>query len=931
MRFLLALLSACWLATAAAEVAPVGADYEAALSAYNNDDVQTAVILLKNILQKHPDNLSAHVLLGKAYLKTGDAAGAEKELRIADRLGADPSLTTVAWARALKQQREYQEALGLADPERFPAVVQAQLLVVHGHIHLETRQPEAARDVFADAVRLQPEAIEPVLGQALAELQLGQVEQARGYVARALELDDGAADVWQVRASIEYAAGALEQALKYYGRALEYVPGHLAARMGRAGVYIDLERYASAVKDLETLREQHPYDPRANYMLAVAHGRLGNASEAQQALADAGQVLNQMPREQLVSDGASLLLSGLVNFSRGAWEEAYRDLSETVKLYPDQTSARKLLARIHVQREEYTQAIDVLEPLIMSGAADYQSLTMLGTALVKTGRYDKAERYLEQAMAHDNEGAEARMQHALVSLATGRDEQAMANLQELLDNGGLASSAGMTLVVLHLRRNDPQAAIRLAQQLLQQDPDDKRLRNLLGAAQLAAGRFTDARATFNAILEHDPKYMPARINLGKLAVRKENYQQARSIFEDILRTDPEHTLTLIEMARLERAMGQSEAAIAWLRKAVAHDRRSIDGALELVGLYLSLGRADAATEVATAISDEMEDSLPVLQALVRSHLAQGSADLARVNLDRMSKLAGFDSGWMFRIAQLQLQAKDEAAAMFSLRKALAERPEFLRAGVMLTELYLQGGKYILAMEQAQALQQANPDSSEGYRLAGDIHHARGEVEAALASYRAGLVREEDPRLVVAQYRVLLAQDRLQAGVALLEDWLQRRPQASLVRFALADGLLRLGDHARAAAAYETLVADGFNPPLVLNNLANTYLELGDDRALATARRAHALDPDSAMLNDTLGWILVNRGQSGEALPYLRHAHARAAGNPEIRYHIAVALQQQGRNREARREFQAALAGAATFPGRDDARMRLQALDHAADS
>ena len=51
--------------------------YEDALTRYEKKDIAGAIIQLKNALQADPNNLSVQLLLGKALLRSGEAAAAE--------------------------------------------------------------------------------------------------------------------------------------------------------------------------------------------------------------------------------------------------------------------------------------------------------------------------------------------------------------------------------------------------------------------------------------------------------------------------------------------------------------------------------------------------------------------------------------------------------------------------------------------------------------------------------------------------------------------------------------------------------------------------------------------------------------------------------------------------------------------------------------
>jgi tetratricopeptide (TPR) repeat protein len=105
--------------------------------------------------------------------------------------------------------------------------------------------------------------------------------------------------------------------------------------------------------------------------------------------------------------------------------------------------------------------------------------------------------------------------------------------------------------------------------------------------------------------------------------------------------------------------------------------------------------------------------------------------------------------------------------------------------------------------------------------------------------------------------------------------------------------LRNRRYADAIAQYEVLLALNPSSVLVLNNLANAYLYTNDARALATAEKAYSLAKDSPAVMDTLGWILVQRGDSKRSLELLGGALEKAPKSAGIRYHHAVALAKSG--------------------------------------
>ena len=99
----------------------------------------------------------------------------------------------------------------------------------------------------------------------------------------------------------------------------------------------------------------------------------------------------------------------------------------------------------------------------------------------------------------------------------------------------------------------------------------------------------------------------------------------------------------------------------------------------------------------------------------------------------------------------------------------------------------------------------------------------------------------------------------------------------------------------------------------------------DPRALEYFERSHKLKPDNAVTTHSLGWVLVEEGQLKRGLALLQEASRRSPHDPELRYHLAVALFRSGDKVQARRELEGLLADRKSFPSRDQAQELLKQM------
>lgn len=916
-------LNGLLIAVAAADAEAL---YERALGDYHQQAYADTVIHLKNLLQQDGAHLAGHVLLGKTYLELGDGAGAEKELSLARSFGADPALVRVPLARALMLQDRHQTLLERFVPAQSPAVTRFDLYLLRGQAQLELMRLPAAQTEFSAAQSLEPGRAEPLVGQATVALRQYRFGEADRLMKAAKELGPDNPEVWHLAGAIQHAQGALQPALLPYNRALELEPRHLAVRVARAGLYMDLQRNAEALRDIRYLRETYPLDPRPAYLQGVVLARQGDAQGAQAALREAADILERIPAELMGRHPPSLLLAGLVNYSLQKNEQAISFLSRYLQQMPGQVGARKLLGALLTERGDDEKALKILEPALALAANDPALLTMLGSVYARVGEHYKAAELLGRAVELQPDGIEARMQRATLNYVRGQRDQAMMELAEVFGAGQGEAQAGIMLSIIHLQRGEAEQGLAVARRLHASDPDNLTLRNLVAAALVENGQLDEARAQFQAILRTQPEFLPAQVNLGKLERASGRLAAARKRFTALAQAHPQQVEPLLELARVAQAEGDLETAIRWVNKAYDLAPDTITVVRYLSGLYLDTDAAQRAQELVRKHLRDAPEQLDLLERLGQTEIALRQRVAARSTFKNMSQLAGFDAARLVTVARYQIRLEDYGAAAWSLRKALEQAPDAFALQALMGEVELAQAKYAAAQQRAQRLQTQWPERTEGFLLLGDVHGRQGQHDKAAAAYAQALQRQPVEAIAV---RLGLAHQQAGDGaraIRFLEDWTARHGQHRLARLSLAELYLASGDLDAAGQRYQDLLETGGDHPRVLNNLAYISLRQGKADALDYARRAHALDPDNPATNDTLGWVLVRTGQPEAGLPYLREAHTRAAGHAEIRYHLGAALAALGREREARVELRAALAGEAAFDGREAARALLRELD-----
>ncbi|MGZ5260804.1 MAG: tetratricopeptide repeat protein, partial [Burkholderiales bacterium] len=322
-RAVLAGLLAAYLTSAAAATPQKAAGfYEDALRRFERQDTPGAIIQLKNALQQDRRMLPAHLLLGKALLKHGDLKGAEAAFEEALNQGVDRSEVVLPLGQIYIAVGRPEFVIDRIQATGLPTALQVEVLSMRGTAYIELGKTRLASQSFEDARALDPKSVTPLIAEIPMLLSLDQADRAKAFAAKAIDIAPNSGAAWNMHASVLHAALDLAGAIAAYDRALSLQPDLVDARVARAGLLIDLRRYADAEKDLDFLRKSAPSEPRAAYLRAVIAGYKGDEAAIGAALRDVVKLIDALPLAWLSSREQLLMVGALSHHGLGNWEKA---------------------------------------------------------------------------------------------------------------------------------------------------------------------------------------------------------------------------------------------------------------------------------------------------------------------------------------------------------------------------------------------------------------------------------------------------------------------------------------------------------------------------------------------------------------------------------------------------------------------------------
>jgi putative PEP-CTERM system TPR-repeat lipoprotein len=314
-----------------------------------------------------------------------------------------------------------------------------------------------------------------------------------------------------------------------------------------------------------------------------------------------------------------------------------------------------------------------------------------------------------------------------------------------------------------------------------------------------------------------------------------------------------------------------------------------------------------------------------LDLLGQAQLQNGDKDGALDSYSKLVALAPKSGNAYMRLASVRAMMGNFSAAEDDLKRAVALDPTLVPARMGLAQLAMKRQKPDEALAIVRAIQALPGQNAAGLALEGELYLAQNKPVPALAALEKSYAQNANADVLLKIAVAMRQAGKGKEAEARLLKWQQANPADLAVPMYLAEQSMGEKQNALAISRFEAILKRFPDNVVALNNLAILYQQEKDARALPTARKAAAAAPDNPAVLDTLGWMLVEQGNSKEAAPLLQKASTLAPNAADIRYHFAVALNNTGDKTTARKELEKLLAGKTPFGNIDAAKALLKTL------
>ncbi|MEO6277160.1 XrtA/PEP-CTERM system TPR-repeat protein PrsT [Roseateles sp.] len=903
----------------------------AAQKRFEQKDPAGAIIELKNLLQKHPENPTGRHLLGKALLEAGDMAGAEIELRRAWDLGAPRDVLAPLLAQTLLQSGQSRKLISefadqsLADPKAMSTLLQQLSLAYLTQGNLTEAKATAVR-----ALQLTPEDEGAVIVSVRTKLAAGFADEALTSLDGLLFRSPKAYKALQLKAEVLLARGKVGEAEPLLTQVLALDPNNYEARSLLVRLAFGRQDLDAAAKLIEGMPPAIAKKPQGRFLQAQLALARNDAAKARELSLPLLKLMpNYLPLLRLASGAHQQL---------GELAEAENLLNQALKLAPEEPGLRRQFASLQLQRRAPAKTLETLRPVLESGKADAETLLLAGKAQLMQGNFEAADQAFSAAARQRPD--DAKTQAALALTAIARDSalpgagggsgraKADAALNQLRELAAKDTGSNYDLMVVNalMRRQDLAGALVALDKLAPKMKDSPVPSALRGRIYLVRKDTAAAQAAFDAALKADASYLPAVLGLAAIDMQANRGDAAVKRLEDFIanqKGSPQARLALAELLVQTRAPVERVTEV--LNAAVREEPNEPGLRLALIDHQLRLGNMPAAAQAAQEAAAAQPLNPDLLERLARTQLASGDKAQAGKTYTRLTALAPARAhGWL-GLAQLRFMDKDYAAAEREVKRALEAEPASVIAQRLLIQLAIRQGRTDEALAALHERQKKFPQEAYALVVEADVELSRQRPEPALALLRKAAALPDPGDAAPRLFALLLATKKRDEALAFETQWQAAHPRDTVFRTAAADVTLARGDFDGALARYEALLAKHPDVIPLINNVAWLRSKAGKPGARELAERGLNLRPEDSALRDTYATVLANEKQFDKALSMQRQLIGDQPDQPTYKLNLAQILIQSGDKAAAKSELEGLAKLGPKFPQQKDVAALLKTL------
>ena len=558
--------------------------------------------LAKEVLQKNPNHIEGHILMGNVLFAQNHPHEALAELNHAIQLDTKRVESYLSLARFYmsvndggKAEETFQRAISVNGTS---ALAHSE----YGKFLAQSNRPDAAEAEFRKAVDAEPANRDARFVLASFYLVNKQFDKAEIAYKALAELDKYKPEGRAVLADFYSSIGRTDEAIAVYKEIVASSPDFIQGHYRLTEIMLMRGDTSGASVQIDQVLKKDEHDRQALMLRARIKMQNGQANELKAAVEDLKEVLKQEPNSR-----PGLYFMAEANFRLGQIDQARVFAGDLERNYPEYLPGKLMQVQINLAAGDpktalrlSTELLDKLGKAAPDKDTSPQMLAQLraktllarGSAAIQTGDTRKARQDFLAAKDAAPSQTEPYVDLAAVALAERKIDEAIAFYNSALAIDGANFNALNGLMNIYVSQGHTDQAHGRVDQALGAQPNNASLHFLKAQIYGFEKNAPGAESELRRALELDANYLPAYSALGALFVNTSQQERAITEYQKIVERRPDSAAAYTLIGMLEFSRQNYDAAADNYRKALVQDQNATFAANNLAWLYAVYGKGN---------------------------------------------------------------------------------------------------------------------------------------------------------------------------------------------------------------------------------------------------------------------------------------------------------------------------------------------------
>jgi len=575
--------------------------------------IAAAERLANETLERDPNNIEGHILMGGVLFAKKDKEKALAELNQAIQLDPNRVESYLSLARFHMANNERDKA---EEQLKKAISVNGNSSIAHteyGKFLAQTNRMGEAEAELTRAVEVAPTDRTAHLFLANFYMATRQVDKAENAYKALVALDPDKPESQLLMADFYWMVNRPDETVRIYRDVLAKSPDFMTGRYRLTEILLMRGDTQGAADQIDEMLKKDKHDRQALMLRARMQMQKQQPESLKAAIEDLKEVLQQEPTSR-----AGLYFMSQANLTLGLLDQARAYAADLDRNYPDYLPAKMMQVQINLAggdpKAAITMANDLLSRLSKATPDRDQSAQLItelnekaylarGTAQLQLKNTTAARQDFDAARQIRPNDPNVYNNLALVSAVEGKPEDAMASYENALRVDATNFIALNGMITQYARNKELDKAHSRVDQALSMYPNVAWLYFLKGQIYGYESNPQAAEAQFRRALEIDPNYLPAYSSLAAIFINTKQQDRAIAEYKKILAIRPDNAAVYTLIGMLEYQRQNYDAAVENYRKALEFDQNAPIAANNLAWLYGvdGKGNPDEAVRLAQAV------------------------------------------------------------------------------------------------------------------------------------------------------------------------------------------------------------------------------------------------------------------------------------------------------------------------------------------